>query len=131
LAVVEAMKMLNVLKAGLDATVSTLKAKPGDSFAVDAVMDYLFCRQLFEMLLPLILKLPPYHTVCSSGALPGRWVLRPLSIFLSMGAVTARLSGRAAGWISRIPLSAVVVRHHRTDWRRFAGLRAEWAPFLR
>jgi propionyl-CoA carboxylase alpha chain len=38
LAVVEAMKMQNVLKAGRDATVSKLRAKPGDSLAVDAVI---------------------------------------------------------------------------------------------
>ncbi len=38
LAVVEAMKMQNVLKAGRDVTVSKLKAKPGDSLAVDAVI---------------------------------------------------------------------------------------------
>jgi propionyl-CoA carboxylase alpha chain len=38
LAVVEAMKMQNVLKAGRDATVSKVRAKPGDSLAVDAVI---------------------------------------------------------------------------------------------
>ena len=38
LAVVEAMKMQNVLKAGRDVTVTKLKAKPGDSLAVDAVI---------------------------------------------------------------------------------------------
>ncbi len=38
LAVVEAMKMQNVLKAGRDVTVSKLRAKPGDSLAVDAVI---------------------------------------------------------------------------------------------
>jgi propionyl-CoA carboxylase alpha chain len=38
LAVVEAMKMQNVLKAGRDATVSKIRAKPGDSLAVDAVI---------------------------------------------------------------------------------------------
>ena len=38
LAVVEAMKMQNVLKADRDVTVSKLKAKPGDSLAVDAVI---------------------------------------------------------------------------------------------
>jgi propionyl-CoA carboxylase alpha chain len=38
LAVVEAMKMQNVLKAGRDVTVIKLKAKPGDSLAVDAVI---------------------------------------------------------------------------------------------
>jgi propionyl-CoA carboxylase alpha chain len=38
LAVVEAMKMENVLRAEKDVTVKTLKAKPGDSLAVDAVI---------------------------------------------------------------------------------------------
>jgi propionyl-CoA carboxylase alpha chain len=38
LAIVEAMKMQNVLKASRDVTVSKLKAKPGDSLAVDAVI---------------------------------------------------------------------------------------------
>ena len=38
LVVVEAMKMQNVLKAERDATVKTVKAKPGDSLAVDAVI---------------------------------------------------------------------------------------------
>jgi propionyl-CoA carboxylase alpha chain len=38
LAVVEAMKMQNVLKADRDVTVTKLKAKPGDSLAVDAVI---------------------------------------------------------------------------------------------
>jgi propionyl-CoA carboxylase alpha chain len=38
LAVVEAMKMQNVLKAERDATVKAVKAKPGDSLAVDAVI---------------------------------------------------------------------------------------------
>jgi propionyl-CoA carboxylase alpha chain len=38
LAVVEAMKMQNVLKAGQDVTIAKLKAKPGDSLAVDAVI---------------------------------------------------------------------------------------------
>ncbi|MDZ4789888.1 MAG: acetyl/propionyl/methylcrotonyl-CoA carboxylase subunit alpha [Hyphomicrobiales bacterium] len=38
LCVVEAMKMQNVLKAERDATVKTVKAKPGDSLAVDAVI---------------------------------------------------------------------------------------------
>jgi propionyl-CoA carboxylase alpha chain len=38
LAVVEAMKMQNVLKADRDVTVSKLRAKPGDSLAVDAVI---------------------------------------------------------------------------------------------
>jgi propionyl-CoA carboxylase alpha chain len=38
LAVVEAMKMQNVLKAGRDVTVTKLRAKPGDSLAVDAVI---------------------------------------------------------------------------------------------
>ncbi|TCT12773.1 biotin carboxyl carrier protein /biotin carboxylase [Tepidamorphus gemmatus] len=38
LAVVEAMKMENVLRAERDATVSKVHAKPGDSLAVDAVI---------------------------------------------------------------------------------------------
>ncbi len=38
LCIVEAMKMQNVLKADRDATVAKLKAKPGDSLAVDAVI---------------------------------------------------------------------------------------------
>jgi len=38
LAVVEAMKMENVLRAERDLTVARLKAKPGDSLAVDAVI---------------------------------------------------------------------------------------------
>ena len=38
LAVVEAMKMQNVLKADRDVTVSKVRAKPGDSLAVDAVI---------------------------------------------------------------------------------------------
>ncbi len=38
LAVVEAMKMQNVLKADRDVTIAKLKAKPGDSLAVDAVI---------------------------------------------------------------------------------------------
>ena len=38
LAVVEAMKMENVLRAERDATVSRVLAKPGDSLAVDAVI---------------------------------------------------------------------------------------------
>ena len=38
LAVVEAMKMENVLKAERDLVVSAIKAKPGDSLAVDAVI---------------------------------------------------------------------------------------------
>jgi len=38
LAVVEAMKMENVLRAERDVTVKVLKAKPGDSLAVDAVI---------------------------------------------------------------------------------------------
>ncbi|MGA7323025.1 MAG: acetyl/propionyl/methylcrotonyl-CoA carboxylase subunit alpha [Rhodomicrobium sp.] len=38
LAVVEAMKMQNVLKADRDVTVTKLRAKPGDSLAVDAVI---------------------------------------------------------------------------------------------
>ncbi len=38
LAVVEAMKMENVLRAERDATVKSIKVKPGDSLAVDAVI---------------------------------------------------------------------------------------------
>ncbi|MEF2550222.1 acetyl/propionyl/methylcrotonyl-CoA carboxylase subunit alpha [Aurantimonas sp. A2-1-M11] len=38
LAVVEAMKMENILRAERDATVTRLNAKPGDSLAVDAVI---------------------------------------------------------------------------------------------
>ena len=38
LAVVEAMKMENVLRAERDGTVKTINAKPGDSLAVDAVI---------------------------------------------------------------------------------------------
>jgi propionyl-CoA carboxylase alpha chain len=38
LAVVEAMKMENVLRAERDATVKAIKVKPGDSLAVDAVI---------------------------------------------------------------------------------------------
>ena len=38
LAVVEAMKMENVLRAERDLTVARIKAKPGDSLAVDAVI---------------------------------------------------------------------------------------------
>ena len=38
LCVVEAMKMENILKAERDATVKAVKAKPGDSLAVDAVI---------------------------------------------------------------------------------------------
>jgi propionyl-CoA carboxylase alpha chain len=38
LAVVEAMKMENILRAERDGTVKTILAKPGDSLAVDAVM---------------------------------------------------------------------------------------------
>ncbi len=38
LVVVEAMKMENVLRAEFDATVKTIRAKPGDSLAVDAVI---------------------------------------------------------------------------------------------
>jgi propionyl-CoA carboxylase alpha chain len=38
LAVVEAMKMENVLRAERDGTVKTIKVKPGDSLAVDAVI---------------------------------------------------------------------------------------------
>jgi propionyl-CoA carboxylase alpha chain len=37
-AVVEAMKMENVLRAEIDGTVKTIHAKPGDSLAVDAVI---------------------------------------------------------------------------------------------
>ena len=38
LAVVEAMKMENVLRAERDGTVKKILAKPGDSLAVDAVI---------------------------------------------------------------------------------------------
>jgi propionyl-CoA carboxylase alpha chain len=38
LAIVEAMKMENVLRAERDATVRELKAKPGDVLAVDAAI---------------------------------------------------------------------------------------------
>ncbi len=38
LAMVEAMKMENVLRAERDVTVKTIKAKEGDSLAVDAVI---------------------------------------------------------------------------------------------
>jgi propionyl-CoA carboxylase alpha chain len=38
LAVVEAMKMENVLRAERDGTVARVMAKPGDSLAVDAVI---------------------------------------------------------------------------------------------
>jgi propionyl-CoA carboxylase alpha chain len=38
LAVVEAMKMENVLRAERDGVVKAIKAKPGDSLAVDAVI---------------------------------------------------------------------------------------------
>ena len=38
LAIVEAMKMQNVLRAERDATVKAIKVKPGDSLAVDAVI---------------------------------------------------------------------------------------------
>ena len=38
LAVVEAMKMENVLRAERDLTVAKILAKPGDSLAVDAVI---------------------------------------------------------------------------------------------
>ena len=38
LCVVEAMKMENVLKAERDATVAKIRAKPGDSLNVDAVI---------------------------------------------------------------------------------------------
>ena len=37
-AVVEAMKMENVLRAEIDGTVKKVHAKPGDSLAVDAVI---------------------------------------------------------------------------------------------
>ena len=38
LAVIEAMKMENVLRAERDGKVASIKAKPGDSLAVDAVI---------------------------------------------------------------------------------------------
>jgi propionyl-CoA carboxylase alpha chain len=38
LCIVEAMKMENILRAERDATVKAVKAKPGDSLAVDAVI---------------------------------------------------------------------------------------------
>jgi propionyl-CoA carboxylase alpha chain len=38
LCVVEAMKMENILRAERDGVVKTVKAKPGDSLAVDAVI---------------------------------------------------------------------------------------------
>ena len=38
LAVVEAMKMENVLRAERDAVVKAIRVKPGDSLAVDAVI---------------------------------------------------------------------------------------------
>ena len=38
LAIVEAMKMENVLRAERDATISKIEAKEGDSLAVDAVI---------------------------------------------------------------------------------------------
>jgi propionyl-CoA carboxylase alpha chain len=38
LAVVEAMKMENVLRAERDGVVKSIRAKPGDSLAVDAVI---------------------------------------------------------------------------------------------
>ena len=38
LAVVEAMKMENVLRADRDLTVAKINARPGDSLAVDAVI---------------------------------------------------------------------------------------------
>jgi propionyl-CoA carboxylase alpha chain len=38
LAIVEAMKMQNVLRADRDVTVKKLNAKPGDSLGVDAVI---------------------------------------------------------------------------------------------
>ena len=37
-AVIEAMKMENVLRAEIDGTVKKINAKPGDSLAVDAVI---------------------------------------------------------------------------------------------
>ncbi|MGH7004143.1 MAG: biotin/lipoyl-containing protein, partial [Alphaproteobacteria bacterium] len=41
LAVVEAMKMQNVLRAGCDGTIKTLHAKPGESLAVDqAIVEF-------------------------------------------------------------------------------------------
>jgi propionyl-CoA carboxylase alpha chain len=38
LAIVEAMKMENVIRAERDATVKSVAVKPGDSLAVDAVI---------------------------------------------------------------------------------------------
>ena len=38
LAVVEAMKMENILRAERDGTIRTVRVKPGDSVAVDAVI---------------------------------------------------------------------------------------------
>ena len=38
LAVVEAMKMENVLRAERDVTIAKINAKPGDSLAVDAII---------------------------------------------------------------------------------------------
>jgi propionyl-CoA carboxylase alpha chain len=38
LAVVEAMKMENVLRAERDGTIRSIKVRPGDSLAVDAVI---------------------------------------------------------------------------------------------
>jgi propionyl-CoA carboxylase alpha chain len=38
LCIVEAMKMENVLRAEREAVVAAIKAKPGDSLAVDAVI---------------------------------------------------------------------------------------------
>jgi propionyl-CoA carboxylase alpha chain len=38
LCVVEAMKMENILRAERDGVVKTVRAKPGDSLAVDAVI---------------------------------------------------------------------------------------------
>ncbi len=38
LAIVEAMKMENVLRAGRDGRIATIRAKPGDSLAVDEVI---------------------------------------------------------------------------------------------
>jgi propionyl-CoA carboxylase alpha chain len=38
LAVIEAMKMENILRAERDGTIKTIRVKPGDSVAVDAVI---------------------------------------------------------------------------------------------
>jgi len=38
LAVIEAMKMENVLRAGRDGVIAQVKVKPGDSLAVDQVI---------------------------------------------------------------------------------------------